>query len=248
MSTLKTTVISSSLYFYYSLLAIARQAQYGIQILVMPLLALSVFMAVYASTRMMGGDVKNLFYPFLVYNLINFPLGAVTQISFGTFTNTSYSSVLLATPTSINTLLGRFLGDSWTSLIGNLFGVLIAGVIVKPAFHGPTGAAASLLLLLLIVPSIQLGMAIGMKFIFAHQLSQFILLGFFAILVLPTDVPWLWIALPFTASLHLFAGASPVFLPFLYGLIGVILWWIIAKITLLRAYNHYRSGQGVDRR
>ncbi len=248
MSTLKTTVISSSFYFYYSLLAIVRQAQYGIQILVMPLLALSVFMAVYAATRMMGGNVKDLFYPFLVYNLINFPLGAVTQISFGTFTNTSYSSVLLATPTSINTLLGRFLGDSWTSLIGNLFGILVAAIIVKPTFHGPTGVAGIFLLLLLIVPSIQLGMAIGMKFIFAHQLSQFILLGFFVILVLPTNVPWLWIALPFTASLHLFANASLSLAPFLYGFIGVILWWIVAKAILLRAYNHYRSGKGVDRR
>ena len=248
MRTIKTISSSSFFYFYYSLFAIFRQAQYGIQILFLPALALTIFLAVFAAMKMVHGDVHSLFYPFLVYNLINFPLGAVMQGSFTLFSNPSRSNVYLATPASLNVLLGLFLGDSWTVLLGNFLGILVAAIVIRPAFFPLTGGLAMLLLLLLLVPSIWLGMAMGMRLLFAYQLSQFVFLGLFVIMALPTNKPWLWIAAPFTASLYLFNQSEIVWHPFALGLAGVIAWWIISKLFLALAYNHYRIGKGVDRR
>jgi len=248
MRTLKIVSSSSFLYFYYSLTAILRQAQYGIQILFLPALALTIFLAVFAAMKMVHGNVQALFYPFLVYNLINFPLGMVMQASFNLFAVPSRSNVYLATPASLNVLLGRFLGDSWVALLGNFIGVLVAAIIVRPTIYPLSGGLALALLLLLLVPSVWLGMAMGMRLLFANQLSQFVFLSLFAILALPIHIPWLWVLVPFTASLYLFQQSQVLWQPFLLGLAGVAMWWIVAKLLLNLAFNHYRAGKGVDRR
>jgi len=248
MRTLKIVSSSSFLYFYYSLTAILRQAQYGIQILFLPALALTIFLAVFAAMKMVHGNVQALFYPFLVYNLINFPLGMVMQASFHLFANPARSNVYLATPSSLNALLGLFLGDSWVALLGNFIGVLVAAIIVRPTIYPLSGGLALALLLLLLVPSVWLGMAMGMRLLFANQLSQFVFLSLFAILALPIHIPWLWVLVPFTASLYLFQQSQVLWQPFLLGLAGVAMWWIVAKLLLNLAFNHYRAGKGVDRR
>ncbi len=248
MRSLKTISFSGFLYFYYSVIAMVRQAQYGIQILFLPALGLSIFLAVFAATKMVHGNTQTLFFPFLVYNFINFPLGAVMQGSFHMFTNPSRSNVYLATPTSLNALLGIFLGDSWTMLIGNLMGVLVAAMIVRPVIFPLPAILSMALLLLFLVPSVWLGMAMGMRLLFAHQLSQFVFLGLFVIIALPTNLPWLWVIAPFTAVLYLFNQSQIVWQPFWLGLAGTIFWWILSKFFLSLAYKQYRLGLGVDRR
>ncbi len=248
MRSLTTVSLSGVLYFYYSLRAMLRQAQYGIQVLFLPALGLTIFLAVFAAMKMVHGEVQALFYPFLVYNLLNFPLGMVMQMSYGIFINPAQSNVFLATPSALNTLLARFLGESWVGLVGNFAGVIVAALIVRPIFYSLSGSLAILILLALLVPSVWLGLAAGLRLAFAHQLSQFVFLGLFAILAIPTDLPWLWVAVPFTASLYLFKQAHILWQPFLYGMAGVALWWGFSRWMLSIAYNHYRFGKGVDRR
>ena len=248
MRTAHTVFTSGLLYFFYNLRAMLRQAQYGIQLLFLPALGLTIFLAVFAAMNMVHGDVQSLFYPFLIYNLLNFPLGLVMQLSYGIFIQPSQSNVFLTTPRALNTLLGRFLGESWTALLGNFAGVLVAAIIVRPVFYPLTGSLALIILLLLLIPSIWLGLAAGMRLAFAHHLSQFIFLGLFVILAIPIDQPWLWVAAPFTAALYLFEHRQILWQPFLYGMAGVALWWAFSRWMLSVAYHHYRIGKGVDRR
>ncbi len=248
MRTAHTVFTSGVLYFYYSLRAMLRQAQYGVQVLFLPALGLTIFLAVFAAMKMVHGEVQALFYPFLIYNLLNFPLGLVMQLSYGIFINPSQSNVFLATPSALNTLLARFLGESWVALLGNLVGVIVAANMVRPTFYPLSSGLAMIILLALLIPSVWLGLAAGLRLVFAHQLSQFVFLGLFAILAIPTDLPWLWVAVPFTASLYLFQQTHILWQPFLYGMAGVALWWALSRWMLAIAYNHYRIGKGVDRR
>ncbi len=248
MRATQSVFASGILYFYYSVRAMLRQAQYGIQLLFLPALGLTIFLAVFAAMKMVHGEVQALFYPFLIYNLLNFPLGLVMQMSYGIFINPAQSNVFLATPSALNTLLARFLGESWVGLLGNLAGVVVAAIMVRPAFYPLSGGLAVIIVLALLIPCVWLGLAAGLRLAFAHQLSQFVFLGLFAILAIPTDLPWLWVAAPFTAALYLFEHSQILWQPFLYGMAGVALWWALSRWVLSVAYNHYRLGKGVDRR
>ena len=248
MQTVHTILTSGLLYFFYNLRAMLRQAQYGIQVLFLPALGLTIFLAVFAAMKMVHGEVQALFYPFLIYNLLNFPLGLVMQVSYRIFINPSQSNVFLATPGALNTLLARFLGESWVALLGNLVGVVVAALMIRPTLYPLSGGLAMMILVVLLIPTIWLGLAAGLRLAFAHELSQFVFLGLFAILAIPTDMPWLWVAVPFTASLYLFQQAQILWQPFLYGMAGVALWWALSRWMLSIAYNHYRLGKGVDRR
>jgi len=244
---MKTVLASILLYFYYDLKALQRQAQYGVQFMLFPVLGTTIFLAGYGAVRMTGGNTSDLFYLFPVYVLVNFPVGTVMQSAHRIFREPTLSGPLLATPAGLNTLFSQFVGNAWMALLGDLIALAFVGILTKPAFHGLSSVAGLLLLFLFAVPGIWLGMAIGMKLVFANELSQFVLVGFFLVFAMPTDRPWIWLTLPFSAAIQLMRGfAMPD--AFFCGAVGTLLWWVGGKLLLRYAFDQYRAGKGVDRR
>lgn len=243
---MKSILKLSFLFSYYTLLAIFRQARYGIQFFILPALGLTSFLAVYAAVRIFDGNPENIFYPFLVFNMINYPAGGAMQLTYFVLLDSSEASAFLASPMGVNALFGEFLGDSWATMFGNFLAIIVALFITKPEFHGLSTIVGLILLFILVIPSVKLGIAVGMKFVFSNQLSQLIMSSFFLFLILPTSNPWVWVTLPFSAALDLLSGKG---MPsaILYGFIGTVLWWLAAKYIFQWAYNQYRLGKGVDR-
>ncbi len=243
---MKSILKLSLLYSYYTLSAILRQARYGVQFFILPALGLTSFLAVYAVVRIFNGNPESIFYPFLVFNMIAYPLGGAMQLTYFTLQDSSEASAFLASPMGINALFGEFLGDSWATMFGNLLAIIVALFITRPEFHGLSSIAGLTLLFIFVIPSVRLGIAIGMKFIFANQLSQLIMSAFVLFLILPTGSPWIWVVFPFSASLDMLSGNGMPF-AILYGSIGVAFWWIATKYIFQWAYDQYRLGKGVDR-
>ena len=246
LSQWKSILKLSFLFFFYTFTAIVRQARYGIQFFILPALGLTTFMAVYAVVRMFDGNAEAIFYPFLVFNVISYPLGGAMQLAYFTLLDSSEASAFLASPIGVNALFAELLGDSWATMMGNFIAIVAAAGITHPQFHGLNTIYGLLLLFMLLVPGVKLGVAIGMKFVFANQLSQFIMAAFFLFLILPSGNPLAWVGLPFSAALDLLSGKAA--LPaMLYGSVGTILWWAMAEFVFRWSYNQYRLGKGVDR-
>lgn len=160
-----------------------RQARYGIQFLFLPFLTISLFFSTYAAVRALGGQTKGLFYPFLTF-LISATTAGIPMQSGNQILREPSSASLLVTKRGLSALITYFSGMQVAYLTTSVATIVVAYLSVRPSVN-PVGFLLALLLLCgWCLALLAAGLAMGMRLIFAFQVSQFIFLGFYLFLVI----------------------------------------------------------------
>ncbi|MCX7994929.1 MAG: hypothetical protein N3A65_04040 [candidate division WOR-3 bacterium] len=233
---------------YLQIKGILRAARYGIQILLLPMLMISIFLTAYLAVRTLGGKVSALFFPFVVFILsataINIPMQVGNQLL-----SDSSSANLLITSRGICGLLAYFIGSQAPYLLTTLISIIISYFFVLPKIYFLNSIIGSFILMIWCIAMILIGLAMGMRFVFAFHLAQIIFLGFYPFLLMLSLTGKLEYAfvLPPVGVITIFQNEGSL-LPFsLVTSAGTTLYILAGIIFLKWAYQEYRIGKGVNR-
>ncbi len=233
---------------YLHLKGMWRASRYGLQFLLLPMLMISIFLTAYLAVRAMGGQIQELFYPFVVFILsasaINIPMQAGNQLL-----SDSSSAHFWVTSRGLGGLLTYFLGIQVVYLANTIISIIIAFFLSHPKLYFINSICGLILLALWCISLVIIGLAIGMRYLFAFHLAQLIFLGFYPFLMMLslTDKPVYAFVLPPAGIIAILKSQNN--LPgFFLTTLGGILVYILAGIAFLKwAYREYRIGKGVNR-
>ncbi|MEO0127406.1 MAG: hypothetical protein ABIL44_06630 [candidate division WOR-3 bacterium] len=233
---------------YLQFKGMMRASRYGLQFLLLPVLMISIFLTAYLAARVLGGRVSGLFYPFVVFILsasaTNIPMQAGSQF----LSNPSYANLLI-TPRGIRGLIAYFMGIQAPYLLTTFISIVVAYFLTLPRFYFLNSIIGIFLLIMWCSAMVLIGLAVGMKFIFAFHLAQLIFLGFYPfLLMLPLagKLEYAFI-LPPVGIITIFQNGCKLFLFSIATAVGTLLYNLIGTLFIKWAYKEYRVGRGVNR-
>lgn len=227
---------------------VMRQARYGLQLFVLPLMMLSIFLTAYLAVRMLSSSISELFYPFVVFILsataLNIPMQAGNQIL-----SDQAGANLLVTPRGLKGLIIYFIGMQIPYLTTTLISIILAFILAHPRVYFLNSILGLSLLILWCLTLILIGLALGMRYLFAFHLAQFVFLSFYVFLLMLsiTDRIEFAFLLPPVGIISIFERKSDLLRFFGVSISGIISYLAGGLVFVKWAYNEYRLGRGVNR-
>ncbi|MGQ9465976.1 MAG: hypothetical protein ACUVQ4_09830 [bacterium] len=233
---------------FLQLKGMMRQARYGLQFLLLPMMLVSIFLTAYLAVRALGGQVQGLFYPFIVFifsaTAINIPMQAGNQLL-----SDQSAANLFITPHGLKALIIYFAGIQNIYLLTTLISIIIAYFLARPQIYFLNSILGLLLLVLWCFSLIVIGLGLGMRYLFAFHVAQLIFLGFYLFLILLSITQKIGFAFIFPPAgiIALFLNEGNTLWYFLVTLSGTLVYNLIGMIFIKWAYYEYRIGKGVNR-
>ncbi|MGQ9604494.1 MAG: hypothetical protein ACUVUU_09875 [bacterium] len=225
-----------------------RRSRYDAQILVFPSLAFSIFLTAYLAVKALGGHTGGIFYPFVTFLISAWALGVSMQSSTNLLSDPG-AGHLLVTPRGLMGLLIFFSGGQVAYQLPNVATVVLAYTVTHPPIYLPNFVLGLVLLSWWSADLAMIGLATGMRFLFAHYLSQVFFLGFYLFLLLVPLVgnPLYSLIFPPIGIISIFQQVGSFFPVFSCTVLGIVIYTWLGDLYLRWAFREYQIGRGVNR-